>query len=247
MVQNRYQPPLANGVATVGCKGTRTLRKATRLFEIIQLLRLAPRPLTAADMAATLECGQRTVYRDIAALQAMCVPIDGERGLGYILRPGFDLPPLMFTADESEALVVALALLQRTGDRGLHKAARAAGAKIAAAMPGKVLDKGALFAWGTPQTPIGADLTLVRQAIREERKLALTYVDDLGTQTRRNMRPLALIYYAAHSTLVGWCELRDGLRNFRTDRILGADLLDDDFKGQGDRLRGLWVASWQPP
>ena len=186
------------------------------------------------------------MYRDIAALQAMRVPIDGERGLGYILRPGFDLPPLMFTADESEALVVALALLQRTGDKGLHKAAQAAGAKIAAAMPGRRLDAGALYAWGIPQTATGADLTLVRQAIREERKLLLTYADQAGAQTDRVIRPLALIYYAAHSTLVGWCELRQALRNFRADRVEQAALLDDSFKGQGDSLRALWVDSWQP-
>jgi predicted DNA-binding transcriptional regulator YafY len=222
------------------------LRKATRLFEIIQLLRMAPRPLTAADMAQQLECSQRTVYRDIAALQGMRVPIDGERGLGYILRPGFDLPPLMFTADESEALVVALALLQRTGDKGLHKAARAAGAKIAAAMPGRSFDAGALYAWGSPQTAQGIDLGLVRQAIREERKLSLLYADETGTQTQRIIRPLALIYYAAHSTLVGWCELRSGLRNFRADRVLGATLLEDHFTGQGDALRALWVNSWHP-
>lgn len=222
------------------------MRKATRLFEIIQLLRVAARPLTAADMAEQLECGQRTVYRDIAALQGMRVPIDGERGLGYILRPGFDLPPLMFTAEESEALVVALALLQRTGDKGLHKAARAAGAKIATAMPGRMLDTGALYAWGSPQIAGGVDLGLVRQAIREERKLFLIYADQTGTQTHRTIRPLALIYYAAHSTLVGWCELRHAIRNFRADRVSGATVLDDDFKGQGDALRALWVQSWQP-
>jgi predicted DNA-binding transcriptional regulator YafY len=225
---------------------TRNLRKATRLFEIIQLLRLARLPMTAANVAERLECGQRTVYRDIAALQAMRVPIDGERGLGYILRPGFDLPPLMFTAEESEALVVALALLQRTGDTGLHKAARAAGNKIAAAMPDRMLDTGALYAWGTPQSPAGVDLSLVRQAIREERMLALTYADQSGALTDRVIRPLAVIYYAAHSTLVGWCELRHDIRNFRADRVQDAHLLDDHFKGQGDTLRALWVESWQP-
>jgi predicted DNA-binding transcriptional regulator YafY len=220
------------------------MRKATRLFEIIQLLRLAPRPLTAADMAARLEVGPRTVYRDIAALQGMRVPIDGERGLGYILRPGFDLPPLMFTPEETEALVLALALLHRTGDAGLHKAARAAGDKIAAAMPGKVLDTGTIHAWGTPQTATGIDLSLVRRAIREERKLTLTYADQAGALTLRTIRPLAIIYYAAHSTLVGWCELRGALRNFRADRVSDATMQDDTFTGQGDRLRALWVESW---
>ncbi len=220
------------------------MRKATRLFEIIQLLRAAPRSLTAADMASRLEVGQRTVYRDIAALQGMRVPIDGERGLGYILRPGFDLPPLMFTAEETEALVLALALLQRTGDTGIRKAALTAGNKIAAAMPHRVMDNGAIHAWGTPQSTTGIDLGLVRRAIREERKLALTYADQSGAQTLRIIRPLAVIYYAAHSTLVGWCEMREALRNFRADRVLTAAILDQTFTGQGDRLRALWVAGW---
>ena len=222
------------------------MRKATRLFEIIQLLRAASRPMTAAAMAERLECGQRTVYRDIAALQGMRVPIDGERGLGYILRPGFDLSPLMFTAEEAEALVLALALLQRTGDTGLHKAARSAGDRIAAAMPDRRFDAGALYAWGSPQPPDGNTLSLVRQAIREERKLALIYADQTGAQTERIIRPLAVIYYAAHSTLVGWCELRHALRNFRADRVLGATLLDEYFTGQGDALRALWLNGWQP-
>ena len=121
-----------------------------------------------------------------------------------------------------------------------------AGAKIAAVLPGRMLDTGALYAWGSPQTAEGIDLGLVRQAIREERKLTLVYADQTGAQTQRIIRPLALIYYAAHSTLVGWCELRGAIRNFRTDRVLGATLLADDFKGQGDALRALWVQSWAP-
>src|SRR5579872_5904675 len=107
------------------------MRKASRLFEIIQILRLAKRPITAAQIAERLEVTQRSIYRDIAALQAMRVPIEGGRGIGYILRPGFDLPPLMFSIDEVEAIVLGLALLDRTGDIGLKQAAKQAGQKIA--------------------------------------------------------------------------------------------------------------------
>lgn len=114
-------------------------------------------------------------------------------------------------------------------------------------MPGRMLDTGALYAWGNPQTLAGVDLSLVRQAIREERKLALLYADQAGAQTQRTIRPLALIYYAAHCTLVGWCDLRDGLRNFRADRVLDAALLAETFTGQGAALRASWVDSWQPP
>lgn len=104
------------------------MRKASRLFEIIQILRTAKRPLTAAEMAESLEVAQRSVYRDIAALQAMRVPVEGERGIGYILRHGFDLPPLMFSIEEIDALVMSLALLDRTGDNALKSAAKRVGA-----------------------------------------------------------------------------------------------------------------------
>lgn len=234
-----------------GRSETRNMRKASRLFELIQTLRSTRGPLTAAQLAEALECGERTIYRDIAALQAMRVPIDGERGIGYILRPGFDLPPLMFTAEETEAIIVGLALLRRTGDVALHKSAQAAGDKITASLPpplARLTGAGALHAWGTVgPAPMGIDLALVRQSIREERKLAITYRSETGQDSDRVIRPIALVYYSAHATLVGWCELRAALRNFRTDRVQAAQSLPDRFVGQGDSLRALWVAGWQTP
>jgi predicted DNA-binding transcriptional regulator YafY len=128
------------------------MRKASRLFEIIQILRLARRPTTAAQIAQSLEVAPRSIYRDIAALQAMRVPIEGGRGVGYILRPGFDLPPLMFSIEETEAIVLAIALLERTGDAELKQAAKRVSRKIAAAMPAplrQTLSANALHAWGT--------------------------------------------------------------------------------------------------
>ena len=118
------------------------MRKASRLFEIIQILRLARHPITAAEIAARLEVTVRSIYRDVAALQAMRVPIEGERGIGYILRPGFDLPPLMFTIEETEAMVLALALLERTGDRELQVSARRVADKIAGAVPAPPMSPG---------------------------------------------------------------------------------------------------------
>jgi len=135
------------------------MRKASRLFEIIQILRLAKRPITSAEIAERLEVTQRSIYRDIAALQAMRVPIAGGRGIGYILRPGFNLPPLMFSIEETEAIVLALALLDRTGDTGLKQAAKQANQKIAAAIPEplrRTMDANALHAWEpspAPRTP----------------------------------------------------------------------------------------------
>ena len=224
------------------------MRKASRLFEIIQILRLARRPVTAAAMAESLEVTSRSIYRDIAALQGMRVPIEGERGMGYILRPGFDLPPLMFSIEETEAIVLALALLDRTGDAGLKAAAGRVGRKIAAAMPPplrQTLNANALHAWGTvTPTPDGIDLALVRQAIRDEQKLEISYRDQLGRGTTRTIQPLALIYYSEVANVVAWCELRQALRHFRTDRVERSTLTGATFKGEGERLRNEWMAGW---
>jgi predicted DNA-binding transcriptional regulator YafY len=227
------------------------MRPAPRLFEIVQMLRLARGPVTAAAMAEALEVAPRTVYRDIVALQAMRVPIEGGRGIGYILRPGFNLPPLMFSIEETEALVVALAMLDRTGDVALRDAARKAGRKIAGAVPEplrQAFDTQALFAWGTPASaPEGISLGLVRESIREERKLEITYRDAEGRASLRRIRPIALIYYSSTANIVAWCELRRDLRTFRTDRLVSGSALDEHFRGEGDRLRALWVAGWSTP
>lgn len=229
------------------------MRKASRLFEIIQILRLAKRPMTAAAMAGTLEVTVRSIYRDIAALQAMRVPIEGERGIGYIMRPGFDLPPLMFTIEETEAIVLSLALLERTGDEALKQAARGVNQKIAGAVPEplrRVMEGRALFAWGTvAPPPPGLDLAIVRRAIRDEQKLEIAYRDELGRATERTIRPVALIYYSQTANIVAWCELRQAIRNFRTDRVGHCEENGGFFRGEGDALRALWMSGWteRPP
>lgn len=224
------------------------MRKASRLFEIIQILRVARRAVTARTMAEALEVTERSIYRDIAELQAMRVPIEGERGLGYILRPGFDLPPLMFTIEETEAMVLALALLERTGDGELKQAAKRISQKIAGALPQplrQALSTNALHVWGSPApAPEGIDLALVRRAIRDERKLEIDYRDELGRATERAIRPIALIYYSQTANIVAWCELRQALRNFRADRVEHCEALDAFFKGEGDGLRSLWIGGW---
>ncbi len=225
------------------------MRKASRLFEIIQILRLAKSTVTAADIATRLEVTVRSVYRDIAALQAMRVPIEGERGIGYILRPGFDLPPLMFSIEEMEAIVLSLALLERTGDDELKQAAKRVSAKIAGAVPPplrQTIDANALHAWGFAAPSASAtDLALVRRAIRDEEKLDLAYRDELGRATERIIRPIALIYYAETANIVAWCELRQAIRNFRSDSIESCEATGRSFKGEGDALRQMWVNGWQ--
>jgi predicted DNA-binding transcriptional regulator YafY len=224
------------------------MRKASRLFELIQILRAAKGPVTAARLAETLEVVPRSIYRDIAALQAMRVPIEGGRGVGYLLRPGFTVPPLMFTIEESEAIVLALALLERTGDGELRAAAKRVSRKIVAVVPSGLLQtfrSSALHAWGTvAAAPAGIDLGVARRAIRDERKLALEYCDEKDRLTQRIVWPLALIYYSETVNIVAWCELRQALRNFRADRVRESTPLDAFFRGQGERLRREWEAGW---
>jgi len=227
------------------------MRKASRLFEIIQILRLSKKPMTAQAMADRLEVTVRSIYRDIAALQAMRVPIEGGRGIGYIMRPGFDLPPLMFSIEETEAIVLSLALLERTGDEELKQAARRVNQKISGAVPAplrEAMESKALYAWGTVAPPPASfDLGLARRAIRDEQKLVLDYRDELGRATERIIRPIALIYYSHYANLVGWCELRLAIRNFRSDRIAHCAAEDAFFRGDGDRLRAEWMSGWANP
>jgi predicted DNA-binding transcriptional regulator YafY len=225
------------------------MRKASRLFEIIQLLRGAKRPMTAADIADRLEVVPRSIYRDIAALQAMRVPIDGSRGIGYILRPGFNLPPLMFSIDETEAIVLAMALLERTGDVVLKQAAQNVRSKIAAVVPDPLraaLGTSALHAWGSiAPPPKGIDLAVLRRAVRDELKLEMQYSDEQGRDTDRIIWPIALIYYSDVIHIVAWCEMRKAQRTFRSDRVQWSALTGEAFRGQGERLRQQWMAGWE--
>jgi predicted DNA-binding transcriptional regulator YafY len=215
------------------------MRHPARLLEIIQILRSANAPVTAMQIAGTLEVSPRTVYRDIAALQAMRTPIEGEAGIGYVMRSGYDLPPLNFNADEIEALVVGLSLLARTGDRGLQQAA----ARISAKIDTLRRDPGSLQSspWGASAPPV-VDPATLRHAIRDERCLQLTYSDEAGRITRRTVKLLVLIYYIEDVVLAAWCELRHGFRHFRLDRVTACKVLDRRFNGEGAELRRDWEA-----
>ena len=220
--------------------------RSNRMFEVIQVLRAARKPLTAQALAERLEVDKRTIYRDIAALQAMRIPIEGEAGIGYVMRRGFDLPPLMFDADEVEAIVVGLALLQRTGDAGLQSAASSVGMKIAEVLPretGRSIDHKTLHVstWGAALP--GIDMKALRRAIREERKLRLGYLDGGNQPTQRVVKPIAIVYYVEVAVLAAWCELRGDFRHFRVDRIASMKTLADRFTGEGPALRRTWEQS----
>jgi predicted DNA-binding transcriptional regulator YafY len=225
------------------------MRRAGRLFQIIQILRRSPRPVTAAALAAELETSKRSVYRDIAALIRQRVPIRGVAGLGYVLESGFDLPPLMLTTDEVEAAVLGAQWVAGHGDATLACAAQDLVAKISAAIPAHfqplILDAGARTPPGWKIPPDGLDVGRVRASIRAGRKIAMTYCDESGRETRRTVWPVVIGYLEAARMLIAWCELRRDFRSFRVDRIKDAMFLDERYPERAAVLRAKWFASWR--
>ena len=216
------------------------MSKTTRLFELIQLLRGASGPLTARDIAGSLEVSVRTVYRDIASLQAMQTPILGEPGIGYVMRKGYDLPPVNFDTDEAEAVSVGLSLVARTGDPGLWRAAGRASRKLHEVAPGT--RRLVTSSWAVETAP-AVDLSALRGAVRHETKIRIVYRDTEDRETERTIWPLVLIYYVDTALIVAWCELRQALRHFRLDRVVDCRVLADDFRGLGDALIEQWEKS----
>ena len=213
------------------------MRRADRLFRLVERLRRRGR-VTAAALAEELEVSARTVYRDVQDLVASGVPIQGEAGVGYALARGFDLPPLMFTEEEIEALVLGARIVETRADPALARAARDVLKKVEAVLPARLKDRieeAALFAPGFRTAPAGEDLTRLRGAIRRQRKVAFAYQDKSGKPTRRTVQPLGVFYWGDTWSLGGWCELRAGFRNFRTDRISELAVLDESFQSQPGR------------
>ena len=198
------------------------MRRADRLFRIVQLLRRRKQS-TARDLAELLEVSERTVYRDVAELIGCGVPIRGEAGVGYAIEHGFELPPRMFTPDEVEALAVGARAVQGCGDEILAQAARQVLAKVEVALPEKLrarVDAAPLFAPGHPLPEEAArELGTVRRALYERRKLLLEYVDQDGAPSNRLVRPVGLAFWGRSWTLLAWCELRAAFRAFRLDRV----------------------------
>jgi predicted DNA-binding transcriptional regulator YafY len=176
--------------------------------------------VTAAALAAELRVSIRTIYRDVQTLIGLGAPVDGEAGLGYMLRGGFFLPPLMFDEDELEALVLGARLVERQGDNALAAAAANALAKIAAAAPKNLRDTMAdVGIWVVGRARETPALRPLREAIRREHKVAIAYSDENGAPTRRTIWPIALGFFDGRQMAVAWCELRNDFRHFRTDRI----------------------------
>jgi predicted DNA-binding transcriptional regulator YafY len=220
------------------------MRRADRLFQIIQILRRHKKPVTADAIAEELETSKRTVYRDIADLVGQRAPIRGEAGVGYILEDGFDLPPLMLTPDEIEAAVLGAQMVAARGDPVLRRAAEDLIAKIGAVIPENlrplVVEPATRAAPNWKATPDNIDMAGVRQQIRAGRKLVLTYRDEQERETRRVIWPFAIGYYETTRLIVAWCEMRSDFRSFRTDRVSAAEFTEDRYPDRPASLRARW-------
>ena len=209
------------------------MRRADRLFQIIQLMR-RKQTVTARELSETLEVSARTIYRDVQDLIGSGVPIEGEAGVGYVLRAGYDLPPLMFKDEEIEALVLGARIVETWADADLAVAASDAIAKIEAVLPERLRSYMAETALLAPSSwhmePIAFDLGEMRRAVRSQIKVRFGYSDALQQRTERTVRPLSLAYFGPVWILAAWCELRDDFRTFRLDRMRDFSLTGDRFK-----------------
>ena len=208
------------------------MRRADRLFQILRLLR-RQKLTTAAQLAKRLEVSERTIYRDVADLCKSGIPIEGEAGVGYVLSDQVDLPPLMFDAQEIQALVLGARMVETWGDEELRSAARSALSKVEFVLPCKkreLIENTALFAasYRFPENST-KHMSRVRRAIEQQLILEVDYVDAKGENTQRRLRCLGLYFWGPTWTLAAYCELRQDFRVFRMDRMQRAKLTSDQF------------------
>jgi predicted DNA-binding transcriptional regulator YafY len=220
------------------------MSRADRLLELIAALRRRRYPVSGEALATELEVSVRTLYRDIATLRARGAAIDGEPGVGYVLRPGFMLPPLMFSADEIEALVLGARWVGDRGDPRLAHAAKEALAKITAVVPTGLREQAddsplLVGPTGTRATG-GVDVGTIRDAIRSERKLEIVYGGEGMAETCRTIWPFALGFFDRAEVVAAWCELREAFRHFRTDRIVSLTPTSDRYPRGRRALMRAW-------
>jgi predicted DNA-binding transcriptional regulator YafY len=222
------------------------LSRSERLLALLQALRRRRRPVSGHLLADELGVSLRTLYRDIASLQSQGAEIEGEAGLGYVLKPGFWLPPLMLSGEEIEALVLGARWVGARTDEALAHAARDAIAKITAVLPPSLRDdveSSTLLVPGKTSDDAAPDLAPIRAAIRSERKLALAYHDAQGASTERTIWPFGVGYFDEARVVMAWCELRQGFRHFRADRIASCRTLEARYPTSRQRLLRDWRTS----
>ena len=205
------------------------MRRADRLFQIVQLLR-RDRHSTAARLSKELGVSERTLYRDIADLMATGVPIESEAGVGYSLPRHFDLPPFMFNAEEGEAMLLGARIVAAWGDPSLGEAAESLLRKVEAVLPAGRRTSLSDLPFLVPDFHVPPEtvrfLGVLRQGLREQRRVRIAYARADGTSSDRVLQPLGLIFWGYRWHLAAWCELREALRTFRVDRIQSGELLD---------------------
>jgi len=231
------------------------MRRADRLFLIIHALRGRRSATPARKLAETLDVSLRTIYRDVADLQLSGVPIEGEAGIGYVLRKGSDIPPLMFTAEEMEALVVGTRFVRAFGGERLALGARAALLKIEAVLPPELRERSRRTRIFAPELSNRIEATDVidrlHAAVAESRVLRLDYSDQNGQSSQRDIEPLCLAFWGGSWTLGAWCRLRNGFRSFRPDRIgafetTGEIFVDTPERGLTAYLRAVGAQALEP-
>ena len=214
------------------------MKKTERLFNLIEQLRGSPRPATAANLARELGVSERTIYRDTKLLISQGLPITGEAGVGYVLEPHFDAPPLQFTADELDILSIGLRLAFREGDQPMRRAAETAFAKIRTGLKDKAaLDSIDIYAPGGPQNARSNLLSALRVAIRNKSIIRVDYLSLPGEKTQREIKPMALLFFQGATLLAGFCTLRQDFRNFRLDRISAFEETERRFTKEHYALR----------
>ena len=222
------------------------MARAERLLSLLQVLRRHKRPVSGARLAEELGISIRTLYRDIASLQAQGADIEGEPGVGYVLRPSFMLPPLMFSQAELEALLLGFRWVEKFADEPVTKAAADAMAKISAVLPDSLKDSLESTALRVGPRLIQdaevVDLGIARTAIRLQRKLHIRYVDGAGQSSERVIWPFALGYFQQVRILVGWCERKEDFRHFQTGRIQGLLSLEEPYPRHRADLFAQWRA-----
>lgn len=219
------------------------MRRGDRLFEVIEILRRAKGPISAHSIGEELGVTKRTVYRDVAALIGQGVPINGEAGVGYVLEPGFHMPPLMLTPDEIEAVTLGVLWVQTRGEPELALAAEKLITKLEAVAPDKyrtsfLQPTVSVAPVAQPDEVLGA--ASIRLAIRRRKKITLKYSDNSGHKTHRVIWPILLGYRDTSRIIAAWCEMREGFRYFRTERIMEAEVLEDSIPRRMDLLRAEW-------
>lgn len=220
------------------------MTRASRLLELMQALRGRRRPVTADALAERLGVSKRSIYRDIATLAAQGAPIEGEAGLGYVLRDGFFLPPLSFNDEEIDAVVLGLRWVSRNGDPLLAEAAYEAQAKIAAVLPASLreaIESDRIFAASDRAVPVATiDVKALRNAIRLSRKVEIRYRDGKEAVSTRVIWPISLGFFNDVWLVVAWCETRLDFRHFRADRIEQALVLGERYPRNRQTLLKEW-------